>query len=43
MTGNIVVESRAHQTGEAIGFDRASSSFGRNGLVDYTIDCVTDA
>jgi hypothetical protein len=42
MSENILVESRAHQTGEVIGFDRAHSSFGGNGLVDYTIDCVTD-
>jgi hypothetical protein len=43
MTGNIPVRFRDRPTGEAIGFDRVSSSFGRSGLVDYTIDCVTDA
>src|SRR5438445_6488405 len=39
---NIRAESRALQTGEAIDFDRASSSSGRKGLADSTTDCATD-
>jgi len=40
---NIRAESHALQTGEAIDFDRASSSSGRKGLADSTIDCGIDA
>jgi hypothetical protein len=40
---NIRAESHALQTGEAIDFDRASSSSGRKGLADSMIDYVTDA
>jgi hypothetical protein len=40
---NIRAQSHALHTGEAIDFDRASSSFGRKGLADSMIDYVTDA
>ncbi len=40
---NILVESHALPTGEGIGSYRASSSFGKNGQADSTIDCATDA
>ncbi len=35
-------ESPVRRTGEAIGFDRTSSNFGKNGPAGYTTDCVTD-
>jgi hypothetical protein len=42
MGGNISLGFRDRPTGEAIGFDRVSSSFGRKSQAGSMIDCATD-